>query len=132
MLRGLVVAAVISSLVAVGPLPGVAQSAGSRAGVVVGLNNTEQLWKPEAEVERAVGLVLGAFLDAATPLSGFTILAEGSYTQRGVDVGIGGGRSVGVEGRVFEGLSDAYSGDFVSLRNRSWEAVVRFGIPLRR
>ena len=33
---------------------------------------------------------------------------------------------------VFEGLSEAYSGDFVSLRNRSWEVVVRFGISLDR
>lgn len=41
-------------------------------------------------------------------------------------------QSVGLEGRIFEGLGDAYSGDFVSLRNRSWEVVARFGIAFER
>lgn len=50
----------------------------------------------------------------------------------GLDAGIGAGRTVGLEGRLFEGLSDAYSGDFVSLRNRSWEVVARFAVAFER
>lgn len=181
---------------------------GTLVGAFAGFNATSQEWSPDAVSERAVGLVVGAYIDATTPLTGFSVLAEGAFTQRGgdvvdsgttsvegavradyltvsvrakiavaagparvhlaagpafenvlrsrvspgfetvleregrsvfgvvlgagIDVGIGTGRRVGVEGRVFDGLSDAYAGDFVSVRNRSWEAVVRFGIPMPR
>lgn len=197
-----------ATLLAASPSPAEGQGPPSTAGVVVGYSATEQLWEPEAEVERVGGLVVGAYLNAATPREWLTVLAEGTYTQRGgdviaggtggvegavrsdyltasvrpqiragagrlrlhaaagpavdilvrsrlapgfesvlanegsmvfglmagagVDVGVGGGRVVGVEGRIFEGLSEAYSGDFVSLRNRSWQVVVRFGISLDR
>lgn len=50
----------------------------------------------------------------------------------GVDVGIGGGRLAGLQVRLFEGVSDAYSGDLFSLRNRSWEIVGRLGFVLDR
>lgn len=205
---GLVVSAALawgSPVLAQGPS---VSPAGPRAGVFAGVNTTEQEWSPAAEAEAATGFMVGAFLDVATPLPAFSILAEGSYTQRGgdvvdagtaavegavrtdylsvslrpkltasigparlyaaagpvfenvlrsrvstgfetileregrsvfgvlagagVDVSLGGGRTVGVEARRFEGLGDAYDGDFLSVRNRSWEAVVRFGIPLRR
>jgi hypothetical protein len=37
-----------------------------------------------------------------------------------------------IEARVFEGLGDAYTGDFVSAKNRSFGVVARIGRPLRR
>lgn len=175
-------------------------------GVVVGVAGTTSIWKPAADVEREGGVVLGAFLTAATPIPWFAIRAEGTITQRNSDVlavsgdqtirggvrtdyvtaaiharvtaglgplrihatagptidqilrsrldpnlrpvidressmVLGAGASVGlgatvsgryrveVEARVFEGLGDAYSGDFVQMRNRSVEFVARVGIP---
>lgn len=185
-----------------------AQQTTTVVGVLAGYSATEQIWEPEADVERVGGVVIGAYLDAATPSEWLSVLAEGTYTQRGGDVAgggtglvegavrsdylsvnvrpkararvgrarlnvavgptvdilvrsrvapgfetvlaeegttvfgvtagvglelwVGGGRTFGVEGRIFEGLADAYSGDFVSLRNRSWEIVGRFGISLER
>jgi hypothetical protein len=59
-------------------------------------------------------------------------------TVFGVTGGVGLGTIVGsryrveVEARVFEGLGDAYSGPFVSMRNRSVEFVARVGIPRPR
>lgn len=197
---------VVSGLLA-SPSSAVAQRT-SLVGVVGGYASTEQIWKPEADVESVGGLVIGAYVDARTPLGWLSVLAEGSYTQRGgdvvgaarggaqgavrsdylsvavrpgvgvrvgparlrlsagpafdllvrsrlasgfetvldreastvfgllagvgLDLSIGGGRTVGLEGRLYEGLADAYSGDFVSLRNRSREVVARFGITLDR
>ena len=37
-----------------------------------------------------------------------------------------------IEARVFEGLGDAYEGNFISAKNRSFGFVVRIGRPLRR
>lgn len=54
----------------------------------------------------------------------------------GVTAGAGlGGRVRGrwlaeVEARVVEGLQSAYEGDFVSVRNRSYELIVRIGVPM--
>ena len=206
MLRALAPVAAALAGLAIGAGPGSSQA--TRVGAFVGASANEQEWSPTAEVERVTGFVVGAFLDAATQVSGFSILAEGALTQRGgdvvdsgtavvegavrtdylsvsvraklatavgparvhaaagpafenvlrsrvspgfetileregrsvfgvllgagVDVGIGQGRRVGMEARLFDGLGDAYDGDFVSVRNRSWEAVVRFGIPIPR
>lgn len=51
----------------------------------------------------------------------------------GASVGIGttlaGRYRVELEARLFEGLGDSYSGDFVQMRNRSTEFVARVGIP---
>ncbi|MBT8489084.1 MAG: outer membrane beta-barrel protein [Gemmatimonadetes bacterium] len=205
-LRTLGPIAVALMFVAAQAHPGSAQN--SRIGAFAGFNTNEQEWSPDAEVERVTGLVVGAFVDAATPVSGISVLAEGAFIQRGGDVvdsgttlvegavrtdylavsvrakmaldagparlhvaagpafenvlrsrvspgfettleregrsvfgiligagvgvGIGQGRRVGIEGRLFDGLGDAYTGDFVSVRNRSWEAVVRFGMPIPR
>ncbi len=204
--RALVVAGALACLAVANPPVALAQAGGSIIGAFAGANTTEQEWSPDADVERVTGFTLGAFVEAVTPLSGFTVLAEGAFAQRGgdvvnagtasvegavrtdylsvsvrakatvdagparahlaagpvfenvlrsrvspgfqsileregrsafgilmgagVDVGIGQGRRIGVEARLFDGLSDAYSGDFISVRNRSWEAVVRFGIPM--
>lgn len=190
------------------PGSALAQTTGSRVGLFGGVNTNEQEWSPGAEVESVAGFTLGAFLEAATPVSGFSLLAEGAFTQRGgdvvdagttsvegavrtdyltvsvrakvalavgparvhvaagpafenvlrsrlssglqtvlerdgrsvfgvlagagLDVGLGRGRRVGVEARLFDGLGNAYTGDFIAVSNRSWEAVVRFGIPLSR
>jgi hypothetical protein len=157
--------------------------------------------------EKYRGLVLGAFVDAATPRSGLSIRAEGAYTERGGDavlevdgqpmttglrmgyltiavhlkmsralgpvrahvalgptidqvlsrrldpiasqvfeeetplvfnVTVGGGLGVWVTERLFigidlrltEGVSDAHDGDFITVRNRSVEGLLRVGIPL--
>lgn len=56
----------------------------------------------------------------------------------GISAGVGLSATVSgpwvteVEARVVEGLGDAYSGPFVSARNRSFEFVLRVGRPLRR
>jgi len=65
------------------------------------------------------------------------VLTE-SATTFGVNAGVGLSAQINprlrgeVELRVFEGLGDAYSGDFVALHNRSFEVLARVGIPLRR
>ncbi|MDX1495170.1 MAG: hypothetical protein R3253_13970, partial [Longimicrobiales bacterium] len=78
--------------------PSEAQGPPSMAGVVVGYSATEQLWEPEADVGRVGGFLVGAYLNATTPRDWLTVLAEGTFTQRGGDV-IGGG-SGPVEGAV--------------------------------
>jgi GrpB-like predicted nucleotidyltransferase (UPF0157 family) len=65
------------------------------------------------------------------------VLTE-SATTFGVNAGVGVSARINprlrgeVELRVFEGLGDAYSGDFVALHNRSFEVLARVGIPLPR
>ncbi len=56
----------------------------------------------------------------------------GVLAGAGVGTTLGGRWRVELEGRVYEGLSDAFSGDFVSARMRSFEAVARVGIPRPR
>jgi hypothetical protein len=63
------------------------------------------------------------------------VLADEARTLFGVGAGVGVGTIVGgvhaeAEARLFEGLGDAYSGPFVSVRNRSFELLVRAGIPI--
>lgn len=63
------------------------------------------------------------------------VLEDETPTVFGVGVGAGVGTVVGavhaeVEARLFEGLGDAYSGAFVSARNRSLELLARVGVPL--
>lgn len=180
---------------------------------VVGLigahSANEQIWKPDAAADDVAGVVAGAFAHATTPLGWLSVVAEGTYTQRGgnvldngpdepatgairsdyltmsvhgrASVGIGpvrvhvaagptidqlirsrldatlapvleregstvfaaawgaglsvliGGRyTAEVEVRRVEGLGDAYSGGFRSVKNRSREIVARVGIPLPR
>ena len=186
-----------------------AQTSGTLVGAVGGWLENRQIWSPSSETERVAGVLLGAFVRAATPAGWLSIQAEGLWTQRGgevfdevdgqvlqgsirsdyltisvhprgsvtlgplrvhvaagptldqplrsrfdpglrmvleneaptvfgVSVGAGLGAVVAgqihaeVEARVFEGLGDAYSGDFVSVRNRSIEILGRVGVPLRR
>lgn len=175
-------------------------------GALAGYATSEGMWKPEAESSRIGGVLLGGFVDAATPVPWFSVRGEILWSQRGDDVtvtvegvpamggtrldyltvslrprmsvvlgpvrlhvaagpvveqsvrsrfdptlaplvaapattfgvlagaGIGttiaGGRRVEVEARHVEGLSDAVQGAFVSMRNRSFEVVVRVGVPL--
>jgi hypothetical protein len=175
-------------------------------GVVVGYSNTTGIWKPASDSEKRGGGIVGAFLNAATPIPWFSIRVEGTISQRNSDVtadsggaplrgglrtdyisfavhpriayglgplrvhaaagptidqiirgrldpnlrsvlnresstvfGVGASAGLGatiagryrveLEARVYEGLSDAYSGDFVQMRNRSVEFVTRVGIP---
>jgi hypothetical protein len=50
----------------------------------------------------------------------------------GLGTRVSGRYRVEVEVRIFEGLGDAYSGNFVSMRNRSVEFVARVGMPRPR
>ena len=50
----------------------------------------------------------------------------------GVAVPINASLFAEIEARLFEGLGDAYTGNFVSAKNRSFGVVVRIGRPLRR
>ncbi len=197
----------VLALVAVCPRPVSAQGEGTVVGLEIGQATTIQLWKPAVPTEKYSGLVVGAFVDAATPRSGLSIRAEGAYTQRGGDavldvagqpvstrlrmdyltiavhlklsrslgpvrahvalgptidqvlrrrldpilgqlfeeetptvfsVTVGGGLGVWVTERLFveidlrltEGVSDAHDGDFIAVRNRSVEGLLRVGIPL--
>jgi len=66
------------------------------------------------------------------------VLDEPGGPAFGVTAGVGLGfitglgRSVEVEARLFEGLSDAYTGDFRSVHFSAWEVVGRVGVPLAR
>lgn len=59
-------------------------------------------------------------------------------TAYGVGAGVGIAARINssyraeIEARVFEGLGDAYTGNFVSAKNRSFGVVARIGRPLRR
>ena len=186
-----------------------AQAGGTVAGVVGGYTTTEVLFRPDAETDEVGGLLIGAFVDAQTPVEWLSIRAEGAYTQRGGDVladaqglplnggmrtdyvsvtvqaraalalgsvrlhvavgptidqlirsrldasleqlldrehptvfGVGAGIGIGgwvtarvfaeIEARIVEGLGDAFSGDFISVRHRSTAIVARVGVPIRR
>jgi hypothetical protein len=82
----------------------------------------------------SVDLLLRSRLDAGLG----PVLFRDHGTVFGVTGGVGLGMAVGqryqveVEARLYEGLSDAYSGNFVSVRNRSAEFVARVGIPRPR
>jgi len=66
-------------------------------------------------------------------LSSVALADVGTVFGVGAGAGLGttlaGRYRIEVEARVFEGLGDAYSGDFVSMRYRSFEVVARVGIP---
>jgi len=65
------------------------------------------------------------------------ILDSESPMVFGVSIGFGVGAWVSerifaeVEARIVEGVGDAFSGDFISVRNRSSELVARVGVPIR-
>ena len=67
-----------------------------------------------------------------------SVLLDSTPSGVGVSAAVGGGFRIGerfhaeLEARVFEGLGDAFSGDFLSVRNRSIEVVSRLGIPIGR
>lgn len=73
-------------------------------------------------------------MDAVTA----SILQRETPSVFGVSVGVGAGVRVTtrvfaeVEARLFEGLSRAHAGDFLTVRNRSFEVVTRIGVPIRR
>jgi hypothetical protein len=82
----------------------------------------------------SVDLLLRSRLDTGLA----PVLFRDHGTVFGVIGAVGLGMTVGqryqveVEARFYEGLSDAYSGDFVSMRNRSAEFIARVGIPRSR
>ncbi len=64
-------------------------------GIVAGWAVNDGIWKPEADTETVGGIVLGAFGQAATPLSWFAVRAEILWSQRGLDVVDGAGAPAG-------------------------------------
>ncbi|MEM7414759.1 MAG: hypothetical protein AAF389_04625 [Gemmatimonadota bacterium] len=54
----------------------------------------------------------------------------GASLALGVGVTLADRYRVDVEGRAFEGLGDAHSGDFLQMRNRTFGLVTRVGIPI--
>lgn len=193
-------------LVGVSPIHAQRAAEPSIVGVVAGYATTTGIWKPASDSEKKGGAIIGAFINAATPIPWFSIRAEGTISQRNSDVtadsggqtvrgglrtdyfsfavhtrvsaGVGpirvhaaagptieqilrsrldanlrsvldnesstvfgasasvglgttlaGRYRVEIEARVFEGLGDSYSGNFVQMRNRSVEFVTRVGIP---
>ncbi len=52
----------------------------------LGWTKSRQLWSGAPETDARSGLVLGAFVEVATPLSWLGVLAEASYAQRGGNV----------------------------------------------
>ena len=65
-------------------LPPCAHSQEIRAwGGHLGWTNSRQLWSAAPETDSRSGLVLGAFIEVATPLSWLGVMAEASYAQRG-------------------------------------------------
>lgn len=77
-------------------------------------------------LSRRVDAVLAQVFESETP----TVLSVG------IGVGMGWWSAsdvyVGVDARLTEGLGDAHEGNFTSVRNRSWEGLVRVGVPLAR
>ena len=53
------------------------------AGGHLGWTSSRQLWPGASETDARSGLVLGAFVEVATPLSWLGVMAEASYAQRG-------------------------------------------------
>ena len=80
----------------------------------------------EQVLSRRVDAVLAQVFESETP----TVLSFGF----GVGLGwwSGSGLFVGVDARRVEGLGDAHEGNFTSVRNRAWEALLRVGVPLAR
>lgn len=80
------VGATLLLLAVIRPDAAFAQASSTRVGVVAGMVQNEQLWKPDAETEAVNGVVLGGFANAQTPLSALSVLVEGLYVQRGGNV----------------------------------------------
>ncbi len=83
----------------------------------------------------AAGPTLDQLVQSRVDSSLAPILFRDIPTVFGVGLGAGVGATVAgryrveLEARFFEGLGDAYSGDFISVRNRSLEFLTRVGIP---
>lgn len=195
---------VVGLALLLGPMLAGAQTTRTVLGGFGGYVSNEQLWQPDETTTAVGGVVLGGFVDAASPTSWFSIRAEGAWVQRGGDVsgqiggqqvnggvrtdyltfsirprfsvstgpvrvgvavgpvlehivrsrrdpalapvlldestpvfGFAAGLGVGawlndgwyaeLEARMTEGIGDAYSGDFIAFRNRSFEVVARVG-----
>ena len=65
--------------------PAAGQSRPATAGAFGGYVHNEHRWSREVDTEAVGGLVLGAWVDAPTPLGWFSVTAEGAYAQRGGD-----------------------------------------------
>ena len=60
----------------------------------LGRTNSRQMWSGALETDELRGLVLGAFVEVATPLDWLNVMAEASYVQRGGRVSL---EAVGLE-----------------------------------
>ena len=54
----------------------------------LGRTNSRQMWSGPLETDERGGLVLGAFVEVATPLDWLSVIAEASYVQRGGGVSL--------------------------------------------
>ncbi len=62
----------------------------------LGWTNSRQMWSGALESDERRGLVLGAFVEVATPLNWLSVIAEASYAQRGGKVSL---EAVGLQGQ---------------------------------
>jgi hypothetical protein len=91
-----------------------------------------------ARVHFSAGPTIDQLMRSRLDPSLVRVLENEGSTVFAVTAGLGVGIWIGervfaeVEGRVVEALSDAYSGGFHSVKNRSKELVARVGIPLPR
>jgi hypothetical protein len=103
--------------------------------ITIGIHPRASVGIGPVRVHVAAGPTIDQLINSRldSTLSSAALADVGTVFGVGAGVGIGGivgGRyRVELEGRVFEGLGDAYSGDFVAMRYRSFEVVTRVGIP---
>ncbi len=80
--RASAIVAVTLSLATAFP-PGVCAQEIRAVGGNLGWTSSRQLWSGALESDERRGLVLGAFVEVATPMDWLSVIAEASYVQRG-------------------------------------------------
>ena len=79
--------------------PVLAQNADRLTGIVAGVAESEQIWRPAVETDRRSGFLAGAFVDVRTPVTALRVRIEGGAVRRGGLV-LGDFRSGGLDGEV--------------------------------
>lgn len=79
--------------------PALAQNADRLTGIVAGVAESEQIWRPAVETDRRSGFLVGAFMDVRTPVTALRVRVEGGLVRRGGLV-LGDFRSGGLDGEV--------------------------------
>jgi hypothetical protein len=105
--------------------------------ITVSVHPRATAWLGPVRVHLTTGPTLDQLIRSRLDPVLVSVLEDATSTVFGWTAGVGLGGTVtrGVvaeaELRIVEGLGDAYSGPFISLRNRSIELVGRVGIPWR-